>query len=817
MPASFTYPGVYITEQPSGAQAVPAAATSIALFIGMADQGPFGVPTRVQGLPDYVRTFGATSVGEMADQVSQFFMNGGGDAYIMRIAKDAQASAVDVQNEAGTAVLTLSAADKGATGDLIRVEVDYATSSPERTFNLTVYRSVQNADGSFSRQQPPETWSNLTLNPGDPRFVETIVNTSSQLVRATSKGVAPATAGGTSIGGILYRVTVPNAQADLLDALTAVGVGNSFRISVNGRPAVTAIINKTGLTGANAASRIQDAIVTAYQQQQLVNLAGTITVALNAVVPAALGQVLEIRSTEGAVAVTPAATNDCATALMLGVGAGGIELDAYTPLRPAPSGVFASLGATAGAPTAGWLGRLLELGNQKREDVAHFKLSDPGLAAPITGAIAISGTPGDAMATGAVTSPANALGTLPILRGALDAIAASINAQTGTRWTAQRQGYRLVLRSALALGSPVGIDVEITTAKSDLGATPPPPPPLDGFDVGAATKYWDRAKSDNIAAYMLGTNPGGGLQSGNVGGLDGTQPLLGEYQAAFATIDSAVEIFNLLILPRALDQTDDDRKKIWGAASSFASDRRAILFVDPDSGWTDIATAASGADTIKTGIDTRNSVIYWPQVKVPTATGSTRTVDPSGSMAGLYARTDTRFGTWRAPAGIEATLTSVLGVSTPMSDKENGQINPKALNAIRLFPSGITSWGARTMVGADDTGNVDDKYINVRRMMLFIENSLYRGLRFATFKNNAEPLWASIRLAAGSFMNGLMVQGAFASKTKSDAYYVLCDSTTTTANDINLGIVNVLVGFAPNKPAEFVHLTVTQIAGQIEA
>ena len=71
-------------------------------------------------------------------------------------------------------------------------------------------------------------------------------------------------------------------------------------------------------------------------------------------------------------------------------------------------------------------------------------------------------------------------------------------------------------------------------------------------------------------------------------------------------------------------------------------------------------------------------------------------------------------------------------------------------------------------------------------------------------------------LAAGSFMNGLMLQGAFASNTKRDAYYVLCDSSTTTANDINLGIVNVLVGFAPNKPAEFVHLTVTQIAGQAD-
>ena len=126
------------------------------------------------------------------------------------------------------------------------------------------------------------------------------------------------------------------------------------------------------------------------------------------------------------------------------------------------------------------------------------------------------------------------------------------------------------------------------------------------------------------------------------------------------------------------------------------------------------------------------------------------------------------------------------------------------------------SWGARMMVGADDTGNIDDKYIPVRRTMLFIEESLYRGLKFAVFQPNAEPLWASIRLAAGSFMNGLMRQGAFASRNKVEAYYVLCDATTTTETDRNLGIVNVIVAFAPLKVAEFVVLTVRQIAGQVE-
>jgi phage tail sheath protein FI len=367
----------------------------------------------------------------------------------------------------------------------------------------------------------------------------------------------------------------------------------------------------------------------------------------------------------------------------------------------------------------------------------------------------------------------------------------------------------------VSLSPATGVDVELTTDDGGGG----------GYDIGRTSPAAQAGllrtdQADNVASYLLGTPipGGGGLQApGPTGGLDGDKPGLADYQAAFARIAREVNIFNMLVLPRANGQSDSDRQSIWGAASSFAAEQRAILFVDPGADWNDIAAAVAGADSAKVGVDTRTSVIYWPKLKVaaPDAPKG-RIVDPSGSMAGLYARTDTRFGTWRAPAGIEATLTGVLGTTVPMSDPHNGQINPLALNAIRQFPSGITAWGARMMVGADDTGNVDDKYVNVRRMMLFIENSLYRALRFAVFKNNAEPLWASIRLAAGSFMNGLMTQGAFASDTKSDAYFVQCDSSTTTPTDVNLGIVNVVVGFAPNKPAEFVHLTVTQMAGQVE-
>jgi hypothetical protein len=104
----------------------------------------------------------------------------------------------------------------------------------------------------------------------------------------------------------------------------------------------------------------------------------------------------------------------------------------------------------------------------------------------------------------------------------------------------------------------------------------------------------------------------------------------------------------------------------------------------------------------------------------------------------------------------------------------------------------------------------------VRRLALFIEESLFRGTQWVVFEPNDEPLWSQIRLNVGAFMQNLFRQGAFKGTTPREAYFVKVDAETTTQNDINLGIVNVVVGFAPLKPAEFVIIKIQQIAGQIE-
>jgi phage tail sheath protein FI len=149
-----------------------------------------------------------------------------------------------------------------------------------------------------------------------------------------------------------------------------------------------------------------------------------------------------------------------------------------------------------------------------------------------------------------------------------------------------------------------------------------------------------------------------------------------------------------------------------------------------------------------------------------------------------------------------------------VDDGESGILNPLAVNALRTRPVvGPVVWGARTTVGADQAQN-QWKYLPVRRLALYIEESLRRGSQGAVFEPNDEPLWSSLRLNVTTFMQGLFSQGAFEGTTPATAYLVQCDTNNNPQSQIDLGIVNILVGFAPLYPAEFVIINIQQQAGQ---
>jgi Bacteriophage tail sheath protein len=314
---------------------------------------------------------------------------------------------------------------------------------------------------------------------------------------------------------------------------------------------------------------------------------------------------------------------------------------------------------------------------------------------------------------------------------------------------------------------------------------------------------------------------GGTPVASNNDGTDGTaitdNEILGNAasRTGIWALDKA-DLFNLLCIPPLAFDTDV-AYTTYQAAAAYCKGRRAMVLIDPQAGWSDVAAVISAGADIDSVRD-KNAILYFPRLRMADPLKENRLEDfvPCGVVAGICARTDAARGVWKAPAGQEATLVGVRELTFKMTDGQNGQLNPLGVNCLRTFPVvGNVVWGARTLDGADRLAS-EWKYVPVRRLALFLEETLYRGTQWVVFEPNDEPLWAQIRLNVGAFMHNMFRQGAFQGRTPREAYFVKCDKETTTQNDIDLGIVNIVVGFAPLKPAEFVIIKIQQLAGQIE-
>lgn len=159
-------------------------------------------------------------------------------------------------------------------------------------------------------------------------------------------------------------------------------------------------------------------------------------------------------------------------------------------------------------------------------------------------------------------------------------------------------------------------------------------------------------------------------------------------------------------------------------------------------------------------------------------------------------------------------MEGVSALTVRLTDGACGVLNPTGINCLRALPGiGPVVWGGRTLRGDDAPDEF--KYVPVRRTALFIEASIDRGTGWATFEPNDEPLWVQLRRLVELFMLDLYRQAAFQGQTPREAFFVKCDEQTTTSDDINAGIVNIVVGFAPLRPSEFVVLKVHQSAGRI--
>jgi len=282
----------------------------------------------------------------------------------------------------------------------------------------------------------------------------------------------------------------------------------------------------------------------------------------------------------------------------------------------------------------------------------------------------------------------------------------------------------------------------------------------------------------------------------------------------YALSEIAPDLFNILCLPAAANLNQDNFAAVFNLAEKYCDDKRAFLIVDIPSA---IDTTADMISWIQTndGLRHPNAAFYFPRLVIPDplAGNQPRQVAASGTLAGIYARTDSERGVWKAPAGVEADLRGA-NVAVQVNDSDNGALNALGINGLRNFPAiGNVSWGARTLAGSDQEGS-EWKYIPVRRLALYLEESLYRGTQWAVFESNEQPLWTEITKSVANFMNDLWRQGGLQGATPKDAYFVKCDGTTTTQADIDRGVVNILVGFAAINPTEFILLEIQQIAGQ---
>ena len=582
-----------------------------------------------------------------------------------------------------------------------------------------------------------------------------------------------------------YAVSIVNASSDLITVVRSAGLVFGSGTSVTGA------ISAADLALVTPSSN-QLGFVLNGQIQGLITLttpASIASIAANIVGGVlGLGGVVTQATTASTITITAtpagerssihfynAPNNNSASILKFGVANGGTEVDAGAAVRPLPTGTL-----------------------------------------------------------GVATLPATANGalTIDVKRGAVVASLVTINVPVWGAGTTRPQPLSLDevasqitdAMNGLASTQPFLVGATAQRIGSTIRVLPGSADPNISFDVSgatAATLGLTAANARNVARYAPGVGLTALAQVQGTAGNNGTPPnateLIGSEAAKTGIYGlENVDLFNLLVMPDAT--AGSALLNVLTEAIAYCTRRRAFMIIDAPDTIDSFAKAQTWMGSTASPLRSRNSAIYFPRMREPDPlmNGVVHSIASAGALAGLYARTDAERGVWKAPAGTSATIVGATGLAYTLTDKENGTLNPLGLNCLRTFPVyGTVSWGARTGNGADALAD-EYKYIPVRRLALYLEESLYRGTQWAVFEPNDEPLWAQIRLNLGAFMHTLFAQGAFQGRTPRDAYFVKCDKETTTQNDIDLGRVNIVVGFAPLKPAEFVIIQIQQIAGAIQ-
>lgn len=270
----------------------------------------------------------------------------------------------------------------------------------------------------------------------------------------------------------------------------------------------------------------------------------------------------------------------------------------------------------------------------------------------------------------------------------------------------------------------------------------------------------------------------------------------------------AALIFGLLVVPRDDALTDTARLAVLAEASRLCERRRAFLLVDAPRYWSQAGQVTIGEGdvaSLRAALAAEHAAVYYPDVRSPDGTSW---VGAAGAVAGIMARLDRKRGVWQSAAGSDALLAGNPDLGVAITNLQGDRLNPLGVNVLRRISGRVVVWGARTLAGADGVSS-EWKYVAVRRFGLFLERSLEQGLAWTRYEPNGEELWRAVDAAAENFLLELFRAGAFPGAMPRDAYFAKCDATTMTTADVEAGRVQLMVGFAPVRPAEFIILRIT--------
>jgi len=869
MPITPTYPGVYIEELPSGVRTITGVATSIGAFLGYFSRGPMNEPVRIFSYGDFEREFGGLRAdSEASYAIRQFFLNGGGQAWVVRTAAtvDEVDATVTLLEDGGADALTLDAQDGGSWANDLRFEVDYDTSDPPNEFNLAIFQ----AGGTTA----DESYTDLT-----PASAEAAINGASALVAATVDGGRPAQTGTT--GGDISGLDPATLSDDAVDVfLNGTQVG-SFQWGPGALTTLTGIRDRLQLrlqavSGLGAATvdlfddRLRILPNTGQDEDEVTvaDAGGSVVADIlldagNAVVHPqrfALGGGIDAEPAAAAVDLQDAAGGTPilrVSAANAGAWGNHLRVDVdHAVLNPAgdPDTLFSlrimEMGEVSGREQVVqeevFTGLVMDAGSS-RDVIAVLDGSDLASVArvgtPAVGARpAQTGTISNPFGTGAGEIDASSLAGGETMRASLDGGTTEFDVTLGSgpfTVSSLASALQSAIRAAGSVLDQASVQVLGSGATRRFlrvkAGTEDPADIITFSDSGGGNTLagllgLDSPARSNVQHYVLGTSTAAGAQAlpdGLAqGGFDGDPPdsaaLIGDRGAKtgmYSLLD--VDLFNILCIPDTMRLSDPEATQVAAEAVSLCEEERAFYILDVPQP----PNPLDEPDEIQEWVDQnsslrhRNAALYYPRPTIadPLNEFRSRPIASSGTMAGVYARTDGARGVWKAPAGTDASLRGIQSLEYRLTDAENGVLNPLGINALRTRPVvGNVAWGARTLFGADQLAS-EWKYVPVRRLALFIEETLFRGTQWVVFEPNDETLWSQIRLNVGTFMNTLFRQGAFQGTTPADAYFVKCDAEVNPQADIDRGIVNIVVGFAPLKPAEFVIVKLQQMAGQSEA